>query len=99
MVQEARRRLAARHYVEALRLLGCYSNTLPLMHCYAWQAYRDNYRLAFEDAEQAALLWRRSGLEEACRALPLGGRRAVGLNPNLRLYKCAPPGSCAGYWV
>lgn len=69
------------------------------MQLCAWQAYRDNYRLAFEDAEQAALLWRRSGLEEACAALPLGGRRAVGLNPNLRLYKCAFPGCCAGLLV
>ncbi|KAK9841028.1 hypothetical protein WJX81_006427 [Elliptochloris bilobata] len=51
------------------------------------EAFRDNYRLAFEDAEQAALLWQRSGLEAACRDLPLAGRRAIGLNPNLRLYK------------
>ena len=69
------------------------------MHSYPWQAYRDNYRLAFEDAEQAALLWRRSGLEEACRALPMGGRRAVGLNANLRLYKCALHGGCTGFLV
>ena len=55
------------------------------------QAYRDNYRLAWEDAEQAALLWQASGLSALCEDLTRDGRRSVGLNPNLRLYKCAPP--------
>jgi len=56
----------------------------------AVQAYRDNYRLAFDDAEQAAQLWSVSGLAPLCAGLEADGRRAVGLNPNLRLYKWAP---------
>jgi len=57
----------------------------------ALQAYRDNYRLAFDDAEQAAQLWSTSGLEPLCAGLEADGRRAVGLNANLRLYKWGSP--------
>ena len=52
-------------------------------------AYRDNYRLQIHDSESAAALWA-SGLGAAIAAvLPAqgDGRRAVGFNDNLRLYR------------
>jgi len=52
-------------------------------------AYRDNYRLQIHDSEVAAALWA-SGLGDLIAAvLPAqgDGRRAVGFNDNLRLYR------------
>ena len=58
----------------------------PIVHFV--QAHRDNERLACQDAAFAKHLWQMSGLEAICEQMDLGnGQHAVGLNPNIRLYK------------
>ena len=52
------------------------------------QAYRDNERVAFQDTAFAEQLWRKSGLADIFSNIPIGNnQKAVGLNPNIRLYK------------
>lgn len=52
------------------------------------QAYRDNQRIAFQDAEFAKHLWQMSSLSDIFKQIDLeDGQHAVGLNPNIRLYK------------
>jgi hypothetical protein len=53
------------------------------------QAFRDNERLAIDSQEYADHLWSHTSLSEVCAHLEVDGKQPVGLNPNLRLYKCA----------
>ncbi len=41
-----------------------------------------------QDPELAGRLWEATGLKQICVRLGRGGQRAVGLNPNIRLYRC-----------
>ena len=50
------------------------------------QAFRDNGRIAFQDASLADNLWR-SGIGTLFDGLAVDGRTALGLNPNFRLYR------------
>lgn len=51
------------------------------------QAHRDNERIAFQDEAFAKHLWQMSGLADVFRQMDLDNQIAVGLNPNIRLYK------------
>lgn len=62
------------------RLCGRLSETLL-------QAFRDNHRIAVEDAQFAAQLWQKCGLSDVAEELSFEGCAAVGLNPNLRVYR------------
>eukprot|EP00897_Mesotaenium_endlicherianum_P003144 jgi/Mesen1/2858/ME000174S02115 len=62
---------------------------------FAWQgsrgpahgeAYRDNHRIAVFDQTLADALWT-AGLQAFFADLAINGRRAVGLNPNVRFYR------------
>ncbi len=54
------------------------------------QAHRDNERIAFQDDAFAKHLWQMSGLADVFKHMDLDdGQAAVGLNPNIRLYKYA----------
>lgn len=53
------------------------------------EAFRDNDRIGFQDAALAQQLWTGTGLEDVLDGVRLGGRRAVGLNPNIRVYRYA----------
>ncbi|PWA96215.1 2-oxoglutarate (2OG) and Fe(II)-dependent oxygenase superfamily protein [Artemisia annua] len=50
------------------------------------EAYRDNDRIAVDDPVLADMLWE-SGLNKLFTDLTIRGRVAVGLNPNIRLYR------------
>ena len=50
------------------------------------EAFRDNERLADHNPFLAEMLWQ-SGMSELFRDIVVGGKVAVGLNPNIRLYK------------
>ncbi|GJR45575.1 2-oxoglutarate (2OG) and Fe(II)-dependent oxygenase superfamily protein [Tanacetum coccineum] len=50
------------------------------------EAYRDNDRIAVDDPVLADTLWN-SGLSNLFTDLTIRGRVAVGLNPNIRLYR------------
>lgn len=52
------------------------------------QAFRDNERVSVHDAAFAQHLWEASGLQHACQGLRVHGQQPVGLNPNIRVYKC-----------
>lgn len=67
------------------------------------EAARTNERVAFSDPDLADRLWNDTGLREACQQYVQGhrGRKPVGLNPNLRIYRYSPgayfgrtPASC-----
>ncbi|CAI5464284.1 unnamed protein product [Closterium sp. Yama58-4] len=49
------------------------------------EAYRDNHRISVEDPELAAHLWDR--LAPVLQPLQAGNRKAVRLNPNMRVYR------------
>ncbi|CAI5497686.1 unnamed protein product [Closterium sp. Naga37s-1] len=49
------------------------------------EAYRDNHRISVEDNELAAHLWDR--LAPVLQPLQAGNRKAVRLNPNMRVYR------------
>ena len=51
------------------------------------QAHRDNERIAFQDDAFATHLWQMSGLAEVFEQMDISGQTAVGLNPNIRLYR------------
>ena len=51
------------------------------------QAYRDNERIAVDNTEFAAQLWEATGLQQIFNESIQGGHKALGLNPNLRLYR------------
>jgi len=51
------------------------------------QAHRDNERIAFQDEAFAKHLWQMSGLADVFRQMDLDNQTAIGLNPNIRLYK------------
>lgn len=51
------------------------------------QAHRDNERIAFQDETFPKHLWQMSGLADVFRQMDLDTQIAVGLNPNIRLYK------------
>ncbi|BGO92968.1 hypothetical protein NBRC10512_004189 [Rhodotorula toruloides] len=52
------------------------------------EAERTNARTSVQDPEFAKRLWEDTGLREACRALEgRNGRKAAGLNPNIRVYR------------
>lgn len=52
------------------------------------QAFRDNERIAFQDKAFADQLWKKSGLADIFSNIEIGNnQKAVGLNPNIRLYK------------
>jgi hypothetical protein len=53
------------------------------------QAYRDNHRIALVDAPFVERLWEKCGLKLVAEGLTFHGRRAAGLNPNLRIYRYA----------
>lgn len=50
------------------------------------EAFRDNERLADYNPVLAEMLWQ-SGISELFRDIIVGGKVAVGLNPNIRLYR------------
>ena len=55
---------------------------------FAIQAHRDNERIAFQDAKFAEHLWQMSSLADILKNVDVKqGHHAVGLNPNIRLYK------------
>ncbi|BGP53035.1 hypothetical protein JCM8202_004119 [Rhodotorula sphaerocarpa] len=56
------------------------------------EAARTNERVAFSDPDLADRLWNDTGLREACQQYVQGhrGRKPVGLNPNLRIYRYSP---------
>lgn len=55
------------------------------------EAFRDHSRASCQSATFAERLWRASGLSCVFEGISLGkGRRAVCLNPNIRIYKYAP---------
>ncbi|KAL3162987.1 hypothetical protein ABBQ32_009419 [Trebouxia sp. C0010 RCD-2024] len=55
------------------------------------EAFRDNERAAFQDEAFAEHLWQRSGLADVFCSIDLGSNQtAVGLNPNIRLYRYRP---------
>jgi hypothetical protein len=63
--------------------LTCAQPCMPLL-----QAFRDNDRLAVNDAQLAQHLWTATGLAAAFDDMRLGGGAApTGLNPNIRIYK------------
>ncbi len=51
------------------------------------QAHRDNERIAFQDEAFAKHLWQMCGLADVFRQMDLDNQSAIGLNPNIRLYK------------
>ena len=53
------------------------------------QAFRDNHRIQFQDPQLADHLWTATGLRQLCSGLPGedGRDAAVGLNPNIRIYR------------
>lgn len=63
------------------RLCGSRSKIILL------QAFRDNHRIAVEDAQFASQLWQKCGLTDVAEGLSFEGCAAVGLNPNLRIYR------------
>lgn len=54
------------------------------------EAHRDNERIAFQDDAFATHLWQMSGLAEVFEQMDISGQTAVGLNPNIRLYRYGP---------
>ncbi|GAA5955956.1 hypothetical protein JCM8115_004372 [Rhodotorula mucilaginosa] len=60
------------------------------------EAERTNERISLTDPDLAVRLWNDTGLRDACQAIEgRHGRRAVGLNPNMRIYRY-PTGSFFG---
>ena len=60
------------------------------------EAERTNERISLTDPDLAARLWNDTGLRDACQTIQgRNGRRAVGLNPNMRIYRY-PTGSFFG---
>ena len=51
------------------------------------QAFRDNERISVQDEALAQQLWSCTGLQEVFADVDLEGWQAVGLNPNIRVYK------------
>lgn len=51
------------------------------------EAFRDNHRIAVEDSQFALQLWEKCGLSCVAEGLSFEGCTAVGLNPNLRVYR------------
>ncbi|BGP21759.1 hypothetical protein JCM10295v2_000634 [Rhodotorula toruloides] len=52
------------------------------------EAERTNARTSVQDPDFAKRLWEDTGLREACQTLEgRNGRRAAGLNPNIRVYR------------
>lgn len=54
------------------------------------EAFRDNDRISLQDAQLARQLWQASGLQAVFQGITVEGMQAVGLNPNIRLYRCVP---------
>ncbi|KAL0031831.1 hypothetical protein WJX79_010107 [Trebouxia sp. C0005] len=54
------------------------------------EAHRDNERVAFQDEAFAKHLWQMSGLADVFRQMDLDNQTAIGVNPNIRLYKYGP---------
>lgn len=50
------------------------------------EAFRDNDRICVEDPVLAETLWQ-SGLKKLFSDIKVRGKAAVGLNPNIRLYR------------
>jgi hypothetical protein len=56
--------------------------------------------MSVNDADLAQQLWQRTGLQTLFAGMTLDGARAVGLNPNIRMYRWVtafaqqPPGGC-----
>eukprot|EP00891_Asterochloris_glomerata_P004369 jgi/Astpho2/4369/Aster-08066 len=51
------------------------------------EAFRDNERISVQDEALAQQLWSCTGLQEVFADVDLEGWQAVGLNPNIRVYK------------
>ena len=51
------------------------------------QAFRDNERISVQDEALAQQLWSCTGLREIFADVDIDGWKAVGLNPNIRVYK------------
>lgn len=51
------------------------------------EALRDNGRLQIQDPVFSERLWRASSLREVFEGVQVEGQAAVGLNPNIRLYR------------
>ena len=47
-----------------------------------------------QDAKLADSLWHATGLDRVCVPLRMGARRPIGLNPNIRLYRCTTEHCC-----
>jgi hypothetical protein len=64
------------------------------LRCFAalLQAFRDNHRVQFQDPQLAEHLWTATGLRQLCSGLQGEdkGDAAVGLNPNIRIYRYQP---------
>ncbi len=54
------------------------------------EAFRDNDRISFQDEQLAQQLWQQTGLRQIFDEMgQVEGMPAVGLNPNIRIYRCA----------
>nr|XP_043631857.1 uncharacterized protein LOC122603259 [Erigeron canadensis] len=51
------------------------------------EAYRDNDRIAVNDPVLSDVLWESGGLSNLFAQLTIRGKVAIGLNPNIRLYR------------
>ncbi|GAA6000463.1 uncharacterized protein JCM10292_001527 [Rhodotorula paludigena] len=63
------------------------------------EAARTNDRIGFQDPTFAQRLWDDSGLREACAGIEgRGGKKARGLNPNIRVYRYVEGASFAAHY-
>lgn len=58
------------------------------MHPFSMQAVRDNDRICIENPSLAKHLWKATGLDDVFASIKVDGMTAVGLNPNIRFYRC-----------
>lgn len=54
------------------------------------EAYRDNDRISVNDPSLATTIWE-SGLNKLFDNIKIRSKSAIGLNPNIRLYRCDHP--------
>lgn len=63
---------------------------VPAPHTHLLPACRrDNHRISVHDAVLAQRLWADTGLKQVLAGVELDGLQPVGLNPQLRFYRCA----------
>lgn len=76
----------ARRFVETAESLG-FQHQGSRGPAYG-EAFRDNDRISVNDQALADQLWVSTGLAQALRECNLDGAQPVGLNSNLRFYRC-----------